>query len=151
MTVQNYSELDCPIAEALSIIGQQWTLLIIRDALMGLSTFSQFEKSLGITKRMLSRRLTEMVEDGLLEKTPLKEGAMRMKYLPTQKAKELAMVLSSLIVWGEKWYPGQSGERYRIQTQDSGERVSPGLVTAKTKIPVSLSDCAFLPSTAMTE
>ncbi|MEM1086977.1 MAG: helix-turn-helix domain-containing protein [Pseudomonadota bacterium] len=151
MTVQNYAGLDCPIAESLGVIGQQWTLLIIRDALMGVSSFSGFEKSLGITKRMLSRRLSEMVEDGLLARVPMSEGSKRLKYVPTQKTKELAMVLSSLIVWGEKWYPGQAGERYKIQTQDTGERVAPGMVTAKTKTPVPMSVCSFLPSAAMTE
>lgn len=145
MTIENYKNLDCPIAESLCVLGDQWTLLIVRDALMGVSSFSHFEKSLGITKRMLSRRLTEMVEDGLLQRVPIKEGAARMKYVPTQKARELALVMSALIVWGEKWYPGKCGERYKILERITGAPVAPGMVVTDTRAAIDMSDCAFLP------
>ncbi|HBM87463.1 MAG TPA: transcriptional regulator, HxlR family protein, partial [Rhodobiaceae bacterium] len=85
MTTSNYLNLDCPIAESLSIVGDQWTLLIIRDALTGVSSFTGFEQSLGISRRLLSRRLKEMEESGLIDRVPVKEGAARMKYVPTRK------------------------------------------------------------------
>lgn len=145
MTIENYKNLNCPIAESLSVLGDQWTLLIIRDALMGVSSFSGFTASLGISKRMLSRRLGEMIEDGLLLRVPARPGAARQKYVPTQKAQELAMVMSSLIAWGEKWYPGKCGERYLMQDRESGAKIAPGMVITGSKIGVDLADCDFLP------
>lgn len=145
MTKENYKHLDCPIAQSLCVVGDQWALLIVRDALMGLSTFTDFEKSLGISKRMLSRRLTEMVADGLLQRQPIKDGGARMRYVPTQKARDMALVMASLIAWGEKWYPGKLGERYQILEKATGARVAPGMVVTETKTAIDLSECAFLP------
>lgn len=68
-----------------------------------------------------------------------------MKYTPTHKARELAVVLSAFIVWGEKWYPGAGGERYTIQESETGEKVVPGMVVQRTNCVVALADCAFLP------
>ena len=77
MTSRSYERLVCPIAQSLSVLGEQWTLLILRDVLFGYSRFEEFQSSLGISRNLLSRRLAEMVESCLLERRPLHEGAKR--------------------------------------------------------------------------
>ncbi len=151
MSSQSYEHLDCPIAQSLRVLGDQWTLLIIRDAMMGHSSFSEFERSLGISKRMLSRRLTDMIDDGLLEQVAAREGSRRKVYVLTQKARELGMLMSALVAWGEKWYPGERGERYRIQTRDSGQAVAPQMVVTASERAISLSDCTFVPGPGYSE
>jgi len=151
MTTANYLKLNCPIAEALSHVGDQWTLLIMRDALMGVSGFTEFESSLGISRRLLSRRLAEMVESGLLEKVTAREGGARMKYVPTRKGRELAMVLLSLSEWGERWYPNDRGPRYRNMHLPSETEVAPMMAKLTTKRVVDLSECASLPGPGANE
>ncbi|MGD1934691.1 MAG: winged helix-turn-helix transcriptional regulator [Candidatus Phaeomarinobacter sp.] len=145
MTTSNYLKLNCPIAESLSHVGDQWTLLIMRDALMGISSFTGFEESLGISRRLLSRRLTEMVESGLLDKVAAKEGGARMSYVPTQKGRELAMVLLSLSEWGERWHPNARGPRYQNVHLPSGAEVAPRMAKVSTGRVVELGQCASLP------
>lgn len=130
------------------MLGDQWTLLIIRDAMMGVRTFSGFEKSLGLTRRMLSRRLNEMVQNDLLTRTPVKEGGSRHHYIPTQKTKDLAVLISSFIAWGEKYYPHPKGKRYDIREAATGSPVTPGLVAMDTNTMVPVAACQFLPGPA---
>jgi len=146
MTTSNYLNLDCPIAESLSIVGDQWTLLIIRDALTGVSSFTGFEQSLGISRRLLSRRLKEMEESGLIDRVPVKEGAARMKYVPTRKGAELSMVLMAFADWGERWYPGKRGPRYEHTHVPSGKEIHPAMVRSDTGKSVPMQECASLPS-----
>ena len=146
MTTSKYLDLDCPIAESLSIVGDQWTLLIIRDALLGISSFTGFEQSLGISRRLLSRRLQEMEESGLLDRVPTKPGAARMKYVPTLKGSELAMVLLAFSDWGEKWHPGKHGPRYKNVHVPSGKPIHSAMVRDDTNKSVPLSECASHPA-----
>lgn len=146
MTTSNYLNLDCPIAESLSIVGDQWTLLIIRDALTGISSFTGFEQSLGISRRLLSRRLKEMEENGLIDRVPVKDGAARMKYVATRKGAELSMVLMAFADWGERWYPGKRGPRYEHTHIPSGKVIRPAMVRGDTERAVPMQECASLPS-----
>lgn len=148
MTTSNYLNLDCPIAESLSIVGDQWTLLIIRDALTGVSSFTGFEQSLGISRRLLSRRLKEMEEGGLIDRVPVKEGAARMKYVPTRKGAELSMVLMAFADWGERWQPGKRGPRYEHTHIPTGKEIRPAMVRVDTNEAVPMQECASLPAAA---
>ena len=124
MTARSYDRLVCPIARSLSILGEQWTLLILRDALFGYSRFEEFQSSLGVSRNLLSRRLGEMVEAGLLERRPLHEGARRHEYLATEKARGLLPVLLALGQWKERWEPSETGPRVLPLDPESGEPVS---------------------------
>lgn len=97
---------------------------------------------------MLSRRLSEMVENDLLERVPIKENPSRYNYVPTPKTKELAVLVSSLIVWGEKWYPHAKGSRIELLETSSGSPVEPRMVATKAQKVVSIDDCSFLPGPA---
>ena len=124
MTSRSYERLVCPIAQSLSVLGEQWTLLILRDVLFGYSRFEEFQSSLGISRNLLSRRLGEMVESGLLERRPLHEGARRHEYVATDKARGLLPVLLALGQWKERWEPSDAGPRVTPLDPDSGEPVS---------------------------
>jgi DNA-binding HxlR family transcriptional regulator len=91
----------CPIARALDVVGDWWTLLIVRDAFAGLSRFIDFQKSLGLAKNILSARLRTLVANGILEKRPSADGGAREEYRLTDKGRRLRVVLTSLRQWGE--------------------------------------------------
>lgn len=101
-----WSDLDndaCPIARALSVIGDRWTFLILRNCFLGQSRFDQFQKSLGVTRQILSNRLAKLVDAGLLEKQAYARG--RYDYRLTDSGKALGPTLTSLFEWGKAHRP----------------------------------------------
>lgn len=101
MRRKNLEDSICPIARTLDVVGDWWTLLIVRDAFSGLSRFIDFQKSLGLAKNILSARLRTMVANGILEKRPAADGGARDEYLLTEKGRRLRVVLVALRQWGE--------------------------------------------------
>jgi len=91
----------CPIARSLDEIGDWWTMLIVRDAFRGSRRFSEFQKSLGLAKNILSTRLRQMVANGILEMRPAADGGARLEYHLTEKGRRLRLVLIALRQWGE--------------------------------------------------
>ena len=99
----------CPVARALDVVGDWWTLLIIRDAFAGVTRFGDFQKHLGVAKNILAARLKEMVEQGLLQTS---EVGARSEYRLTDKGRALMPVLVTLAQWGEAHTePEQLGTR----------------------------------------
>ena len=94
------SKLNCSMAGALSIVGDWWSLLIVRDALRGASRFSEFERSLGVAKNILTARLRKLVAAGILTTAPAAGGSAYTEYVLTPKGKELRPVIRSLWKWG---------------------------------------------------
>lgn len=111
MTTRKARGLSCSIAESVAAFGDQWTLLIVRDALFGVTRFEQFQKSLGISRNLLSRRLADLTEQGLLKRVPQRQGSRRWDYLPTEQCRDLIPVLLALGQWSEKWMPKSAGRR----------------------------------------
>lgn len=128
MTTRSYDRLDCPIARSLAVLGDQWTLLILRDALFGLTRFEEFQASLGISRNLLTRRLHSMVDEGLLARRPVASGGRRSEYVATEKAKDLLPVLLALGQWRERWEPSANGPRIIPTEPGSGRTVSVRLV-----------------------
>ena len=105
MKWEELSEDWCPVARTMSVIGDRWTLLIIRDCFLGLSRFDQFQKNLGITRHLLTDRLKRLVSVGILEKRPYQEKPMRYDYVLTEKGKDLGASMSALMEWGKTHMP----------------------------------------------
>jgi len=95
----------CPVARAMSVIGDRWTLLIVRDCFLGKSRFEQFQASLGITRHLLSDRLKRLVAQGVLEKNPYQSRPVRYDYRLTDKGRDFAPALVGLKDWGKKHMP----------------------------------------------
>jgi DNA-binding HxlR family transcriptional regulator len=95
-----YDGQDCALARALEVLGERWTLLIVRDAFFGVRRFSDFHAHLDIPRAVLSDRLSGLVDDGLLERRPDPEHAGRHLYELTAAGRELWPALHALLVWG---------------------------------------------------
>ncbi len=99
--------MPCPIARSLERVGEWWSILILRDAFLGLKRFDQFRKSLGIAPNILSRRLRALVEAGLLERSRYCEHPPRDEYRLTELGRDFRPVLVALLAWGKKHFaPG---------------------------------------------
>jgi DNA-binding HxlR family transcriptional regulator len=107
MLKNTYEGQVCSIARSLELIGERWTLLIVRDIFRGSRRFDDLQKGLGIARNVLANRLDRLVEEGILERRPYQERPPRDEYFLTEKGIDLWPVLVSLIKWGDKYEPQQ--------------------------------------------
>jgi DNA-binding HxlR family transcriptional regulator len=121
---KDYERQDCSLARALEVIGERWTLLVVRDAFYGVRRFSDFQAHLDIPKAVLSDRLTGLVEDGILERRPDPEHAGRHLYELTAAGRDLWPALYALLVWGGRHrYPNSRVFKHAVcgtRLDDSG-------------------------------
>jgi len=97
----------CGVASALDLLGDKWTLLVVRDLLMGKQTYSEFQKSPeGIPTNILAERLRRLQQAGIIEKKQYQERPVRYAYTLTDKGRDLGPVLRSMVVWANKYIPG---------------------------------------------
>ena len=98
---------SCPVACSLDLLGDKWTLLVVRDLLLGKTTYTQFQKSPeGIPTNILAERLKRLQTAGIIEKSRYQERPVRYAYHLTEKGRDLRPVLSAMIDWGNKYIPG---------------------------------------------
>ena len=104
---------SCPVARALDVIGERWSLLIVRDAFDGVTRFSDFQESLGVARNILATRLKALVEEGVLELQPASDGTTYKQYILTPKGQALFPVVVGLRQWGEGhlFRPGEHHSR----------------------------------------
>ncbi|HEY0184355.1 MAG TPA: helix-turn-helix domain-containing protein [Rhodopila sp.] len=100
----SFHAMPCPIARALDRVGEWWSILILRNAFRGMTRFDQFQKSLGIAPNILSRRLSALVEAGLLEKVRYSQHPPRDEYVLTPVGQDFRPVLWALLAWGNKHF-----------------------------------------------
>ena len=103
MLEREYPVQNCSLARALEIVGERWTLLIIRDAFLGLRRFDQFQESLGIARNVLTGRLNWLVDEGILERVRYGERPVRHEYQLTPKGRDLLLPLTAFRQWGDKY------------------------------------------------
>ncbi|MEH6568657.1 MAG: helix-turn-helix domain-containing protein [Halioglobus sp.] len=114
-------EQTCSVARALSVVGERWTLLILRDAFLGTRRFEQFQHHLGITRHRLSERLGKLVEHGVLVKVAYQDRPVRFDYRLTRKGLALYPVMMSLGRWGDDWMDGGEGAPLEYVHQNCGK------------------------------
>jgi DNA-binding HxlR family transcriptional regulator len=98
------TEPPCSIATTLDIVGDRWTLLILRDLFRGVRRFSELQVDLGIARNLLTDRLNRLHDHGLVEKVPYQNRPLRCEYRLTRKGADLSPALISLMAWGDRWY-----------------------------------------------
>jgi DNA-binding HxlR family transcriptional regulator len=115
----------CSIARATDLFGDAWTALIMRDVLAGLTRFDDIAYDLGISRKVLSARLSRLVDEQVLVRERYQDHPPREHYLPTQKGKELYPVLLALMDWGDRWYAGDDGPPAVIHHLACGHDTAP--------------------------
>ena len=103
MLKRDYEGQNCSVARALELVGERWTLLIVRDAFLGLTRFEQFQENLGIARNVLADRLARLVEHGILERVRYSERPERFEYRLTPKGRDLNLAIAGLRQWGDRY------------------------------------------------
>ncbi len=102
MLRRDYQGQNCSIARTLELVGDRWTLLIVRDVFLGRRRFDELTESLGVATNVLTDRLNRLVDDGILAREPQPERPDRHEYRLTDKGRELNVVLLALMQWGDR-------------------------------------------------
>jgi DNA-binding HxlR family transcriptional regulator len=136
MRHKSFRNMQCPIARSLERVGEWWSILILRDAFLGLTRFDQFQESLGIAPNILTRRLKALVEAGLLERRRYNERPPRDEYVLTQAGRDFRPVLWALLAWGNKHFAPE-GASVVIVDSGTGERAEPILVDRNSGRPLT--------------
>ncbi|MCP4387203.1 MAG: helix-turn-helix transcriptional regulator [Gammaproteobacteria bacterium] len=112
------------VGHVLDIIGEGWSILIIREAFLGTRRFEEFQKRLGIARNILTARLKNLCANEILDRVPVKEGAKRHEYILTNKGKDMMPLLVSLTQWGDKWVFGEGREPVIFLDREHSEPIS---------------------------
>jgi DNA-binding HxlR family transcriptional regulator len=118
---KNLDYLDCSVANALDVIGDRWSLLILRDAFLGVRRFDHWQRDLGIARNILAQRLDRLVEAEVLETRRYQDNPPRDEYVLTAKGKDLLDVLLTLWRWGDRWAPPPEEMHRDLIHLDCGE------------------------------
>jgi DNA-binding HxlR family transcriptional regulator len=102
-------KMDCTIARTLAVVGDRWTLLVLRDAFLGTRRFEQFQASLGVSRHRLADRLGKLVKHGVLRRERYQERPPRFEYRLTEKGLDLYAVVVSIAGWGDRYMAGKKG------------------------------------------
>lgn len=140
MKWEELSDQPCSISRALAVIGDRWTLLMLRDCFAGVRRFEQFERNLGIARNILSARLRLLVEEGVLEKHVYQASPPRYDYQLTRKGEDLHAVLLAISHFGDIHYAGEAGPPLLRRHKRCGCDFHPVQVCSECLAPVAARD-----------
>lgn len=125
---EKYDPLKKSVGHVLDVIGEGWSILIIREAFLGTRRFEEFQGRLGIARNILATRLKKLCANEILDRVPVKEGAKRHEYILTNKGKDMMPLLVALTQWGDKWVFGDNNEPVIFLDREHEEPISRVLV-----------------------
>lgn len=125
------SELNCSVARTLDVVGERWTLLILRDAFNGIRRFDHFLETMPIARNVLAARLRKLVGHGVLERTEYQERPRRFEYRLTPAGRELYPAIISLLQWGDRHLAGAEGPPMKVLHKDCGGHPKARVVCAE--------------------
>jgi DNA-binding HxlR family transcriptional regulator len=130
MERKSFAAMDCSVAQCLEVVGEWWSMLIIRDAFMGVTRFEDFQRRLGISRNILRDRLTSLVAAGVLVRVPYCEHPPRDEYRLTPKGRDLWPILTTMRQWGDK-YAAPSGPPIEVVHSQCGRATHLEMVCAE--------------------
>jgi DNA-binding HxlR family transcriptional regulator len=119
----SFEDLNCSVAQCLEVVGEWWSLLIVRDAFLGVRRFDDFQARLGISRNVLNQRLSRLVEQGVLQRVPYQEHPPRHEYRLTDKGRDLWHVITAMRQWGDRW-EAPDGPPVRLRHKECGRLVA---------------------------
>ncbi|QKG69710.1 helix-turn-helix transcriptional regulator [Pseudomonas sp. B14-6] len=132
---------ECPVARTLEVIGDRWSLMILRDAFDDIRRFSEFQKSLGVAKNILASRLKALVEVGVFDVRPASDGSAYKEYVLTDKGREIFPVVVSMRQWGERFLFQPQETRSVLLDNATGQALIPMDVRSSSGQKLGPSDC----------
>jgi len=139
----DFTRMRCPVARSMAVLGERWAMLVLREAFYGTTRFDEFERHLGIAPNILSARLRDLTEHGLLEKTP-GPGA-RHEYRLTEKGRDFFPAYLALKAWADRWMTGPDGPAVLLEEAATGRPVQAMPVLSAAGRPLRPEDVRVLP------
>lgn len=135
-----FADWPCSIARAVDLVGDGWTILLVRDAGIGVRRFEHFQKRLGIGRNILTQRLQQLVADGIFERVQYEERPPRFEYRLTAKGKDLWPVLAALMAWGDRWADDGEGKPAQLHHRTCDHDMNAEVVCSACHEPLRLRD-----------
>lgn len=145
-----FSSENCSVARALEILGERWTLLVLREAFYGVRRFDEMLKAIGCARNILSDRLATLVENGILKRVPYRDEGQRerFEYRLTAKGHEIFPILIALLRWGDRWCADAAGPPIEVLHNGCGARVHAELHCESGHGPLTARDTRPYPTSA---
>lgn len=144
MLARDY-DLDCSIARTLELVGERWSLLVVRDVFLGNRRFDEMQESLGVARNVLTNRLQRLLDEGVLEKRAYRERPLRYEYFLTEKGLDLWPVLVALMGFGDKYLNGGAPPPVRIEHKGCGGAVNDRRICERCGAELDVRDARALP------
>ena len=146
----SFAGLNCSVAQTLEVVGDWWSLLIVRDVFFGVTRFDEIQRRLGIARNTLADRLDWLCGHGVLVRVPYGDSGNRYEYRLTDKGRDLQRVLIAMVAWGDKW--GATAHHPPLQPTDAnGEPVELRIVNARTGRRVAAEKVRMMPTEAASD
>lgn len=129
--------LTCSVARALAVVGDPWTLMVVREAFLGTRRFDEFQDYLEISPHLLSDRLGKLVENGVMRRRRYCERPARYEYRLTDKGRDLYPVILTLAGWGDRWLAGEDGPPLAFVHRGCGRPTAPVMTCSECGDPIS--------------
>jgi DNA-binding HxlR family transcriptional regulator len=136
----DYKGQNCSIARTLELVGERWTILVLRDVFLGMRRFEQIQRDLGVARNVLAARLDRLVEEGILEKALYQERPPRHEYVLTDKGLDLWPVTVELLRWGDRYTAPAAGAPVVIRHRDCGGELGDRRVCTRCGKPLGVRD-----------
>jgi DNA-binding HxlR family transcriptional regulator len=149
--VRDFPRESCAIASTLEVIGERWTMHVLREAFLGVRRFEDFRRNIGVARNILSDRLSTLVDEGILRREPYSEHPPRSEYRLTRKGVELYGILIELMKWGHRYAPAPDGPAVLLRHRGCGSVIEPVLACPDCGEPVQAWDLEALPGPATTK
>jgi DNA-binding HxlR family transcriptional regulator len=145
---RDFDRSECTVARTMAIVGERWTLLVLRETFYGVRRFEDLQRAVGCARNVLSARLARLVEHGILDRVPYRDEGQRERheYRLSPRGHDLFPIVIALMQWGDRWLVGPEGPPVEVRHRDCGARVSAVLRCAAGHAPLTARDTEPLPA-----
>ncbi|HXW85215.1 MAG TPA: helix-turn-helix domain-containing protein [Candidatus Binataceae bacterium] len=145
MRWRSVGNTDCSVARTLSVIGERWTMLILRECFLGRRRFDEFQRNTGIARNILATRLRALVDDGILQRAPAEADRARVEYRLTKMGIDLYPVMIAMMQWGDAWLCDENGPPLSVMHRTCGAHATPRMTCPSCGAQVGARDMLAIP------
>jgi DNA-binding HxlR family transcriptional regulator len=149
MRWQQIDTMTCSLARTLSVVGDRWTILILRDVFLGIRRFDAIQQDLQLTSHRLSDRLRKLVHDGVLRRVVYEDHPRRFEYRLTEKGFDLYPSIATMTERGDRWMAARAGVPVELVHQPCGHKINPKLVCPRCNLKIDARDMSARPGPAL--
>ncbi|MBB5909876.1 winged helix-turn-helix transcriptional regulator [Actinoalloteichus hymeniacidonis] len=145
MRQTSFAEMHCSLARSLDLVGDWWSPLLLRDLFLGARRFDELVENLGISRNLLTGRLTTLGEAGVIDRVPYRQRPTRYRYALTESGRELVPILLALTAWGDRWATPPGGPPITFRHRDCGHSFTPTVACSECGQPIEAEDVDPVP------